>query len=177
MQVTVSHPTYGFITYEESAWTGKKKIAFDGIPLQKINKTTFQYQPVADDPFAHADASAETAAETAANNPAEPLTVTVKGSYVGGVSLLVNGETITLTAKASVLDIVLGVIPAVLFFCLIIGGAIGGGLGALIGMGLTILNKNIKKPIYKILICLGISLTILAIGIPLLLAMIAAQTV
>ena len=33
MQVTVSHPTYGIITYEESAWTGKKKIAFDGIPL------------------------------------------------------------------------------------------------------------------------------------------------
>ena len=163
MKVTVSYPAYGFITYEESAWTGKKIITFDGIPLTKINKTTFQYQPVAADPFASAEEAAA------------PVTVTVKGSYVGGVSLLVNGETITLTAKASALDITLGVIPAVLFFCFIIGGAIGGALGAMIGMGLTILIKTRKKTIHKVLISAGISLAVLAVGIPLLLATIAAN--
>lgn len=161
MKVTTSHPTYGVITYEESAWTGKKTIAFDGIPLQKINKTTFQFAPASVDPFAPAEETTE------------PLTVTVKGNYVGGVSLIVNGETVTLTAKASVLDIILGVIPAVLFFCFVVGGAIGGALGAMMGMGLTMLNKTRKKTIHKILICLGASAVMLAIGIPLFLLSLA----
>lgn len=163
MKVTVSHPTYGIITYEESAWTGKKIITFDGVSLLKINKTTFQYQPVAADPFAPAEEAVE------------PVTVTVKGNYVGGVSLLVNGETITLTAKATALDITLGVIPAILFFLLIIGGAIGGALGAMIGMGLTILIKTRKKTIHKVLISVGVTLAILAVGIPLLVLMILAN--
>ena len=94
---------------------------------------------------------------------------------LGGVSLLVNGETITLTAKATALDITLGVIPAILFFLLIIGGAIGGALGAMIGMGLTILIKTRKKTIHKVLISVGVSLAILAVGIPLLIVMIMAQ--
>ena len=145
MQTTVSHPTYGLITYEESFWTGKRIITFDGIPLTKINKTT------------------------------APVTVTVKGNYISGVSLVIGDETVTLTAKASVLDFVLGCIPAGLFFAFVIGGAIGGGLSALIGMGLTILMKTRKKTIHKVLICIGLSAAVLAVGIPLLLAALAAQ--
>lgn len=159
MQVTVSHPTYGLITYEESFWTGKKSILFDGIPLLKINKTTFQLPAASTDPFAATEESAE--------GVSAPVTVTVKGSYINGASLIIGGETVTLTAKASVLDIILGLIPAVLFFAFVIGGAIGGGLAALIGMGLTTLIKTRKKTIHKILISLGVTAAILAVGIPL----------
>lgn len=164
MQTTVSHPTYGIITYEESFWTGKRIITFDGIPLTKINKTTYQYQSLSADPFAASEESASA-----------PVTVTVKGNYISGVSLVIGDETVTLTAKATVLDFVLGCIPAGLFFAFVIGGAIGGGLSALIGMGLTILMKTRKKTIHKVLICIGLSIAVLAVGIPLLLAALAAQ--
>lgn len=164
MQTTVSHPAYGLITYEESFWTGKKIITFDGIPLTKINKTTYQYQPLPTDPFASPEEGASA-----------PVTVTVKGNYISGVSLVIGDETVTLTSKATVLDFVLGWIPGILFFAFVIGGAIGGALGAMIGMGLTILMKTRKKTIHKVLICIGLSAAILAVGIPLLLAALAAQ--
>ena len=167
MQTTVSHPAYGLITYEESFWTGKKIITFDGIPLTKINKTTYQYQSLPADPFASPEGDAGSASA--------PVTVTVNGKYISGVSLVIGDETVTLTAKATVLDFVLGWIPGILFFAFVIGGAIGGALGAMIGMGLTILMKTRKKTVHKVLICIGISVAILAVGIPLLLAALAAQ--
>lgn len=159
MQMTTSHPVYGLITCEESFWTGKNTLLFNGIPLQKINKTTFQLPVASVDPFAPAEESAEGASE--------PLMVTVKGSYLTGLTLTVGGEVITLSPKAKALDIVLGLIPAVLFFSFVIGGAIGGGLGAMIGMGLIIVMKTRKKTVHKVLICLGASAVVLVIGIPL----------
>ena len=169
MKTTIHHPTYGFITYEESAWTGKKIITIGGVTLVKIKKNVFQYTPMLGDPFA-------TAPEGEESTPLpSTVTVTVKGNYIGGVSLVIGEETIPLTIKASALDITLGVIPAVLFFIFILSGALGGALSAAIGMGLVILLKNCTKTIYKILISLGISVAILAVGIPLLLALISAQ--
>ena len=169
MKTTIHHPTYGFITYEESAWTGKKIITIGGVTLVKIKKNVFQYTPILGDPFA-------TAPEGEESTPLpSTVTVTVKGNYIGGVSLVIGEETIPLTIKASALDITLGVIPAALFFIFILSGALGGALSAAIGMGLVTLLKNRTKTIYKILISLGISVAILAVGIPLLLALISAQ--
>ena len=169
MKTTIHHPTYGFITYEESAWTGNKIITIGGVNLVKIKKNVFQYTPMLGDPFA-------TAPEGEESTPLpSTVTVTVKGNYIGGVSLVIGEETIPLTIKASALDITLGVIPAVLFFIFILSGALGGALSAAIGMGLVILLKNCTKTIYKILISLGISVAILAVGISLLLALISAQ--
>jgi hypothetical protein len=102
MQVTVSHPTYGIITYDEGFWTGKKTILFDGIPLVKIKKNIFQLP---------ADPTVE---------GSSPLTVTVKGSYIGGITLTVGDEVITLTQKAATSDYVLGILPGALFFAFII---------------------------------------------------------
>ncbi len=34
---------FGELTYEESFWTGKKKLSLNGKVLEKIDKTTFQY--------------------------------------------------------------------------------------------------------------------------------------
>ena len=169
MKTTIHHPTYGFITYEESAWTGKKIITIGGVTLVKIKKNVFQYTPMLGDPFA-------TAPEGEESTPLpSTVTVTVKGNYIGGASLVIGEETIPLTIKASALDITLGVIPAALFFIFILGGALGGALSAVIGMGLITLLKNRTKTIYKILISLGISVAILAVGIPLLLTLISAQ--
>ena len=169
MKTTIHHSTYGFITYEESAWTGKKIITIGGVTLVKIKKNVFQYTPVLGDPFA-------TAPEGEESTPLpSTVTVTVKGNYIGGVSLVIGEETIPLTIKASALDITLGVIPAALFLIFILGGALGGALSAVIGMGLITLLKNRTKTIYKILISLGISVAILAVGIPLLLTLISAQ--
>ena len=169
MKTTIHHPTYGFITYEESAWTGKKIITIGGVTLVKIKKNVFQYTPMLGDPFA-------TAPEGEESTPLpSTVTVTVKGNYIGGVSLVIGEETIPLTIKASALDITLGVIPAALFFIFILSGALGGALSAAIGMGLVTLLKNRTKTIYKILISLGISVAILAVGIPLLLTLISAQ--
>ncbi len=151
MQVTVSHPTYGLITYEESAWTGKKTILFDGIPLVKIKKNIFQ-RP--------ADPTVE---------GSSPLTVTVKGGYVGGVSLLVGDEVIPMTQKASAADVILGIIPSILFLIFIMGGAIGGAIAGMMGIGGVLLMKSRPNLKQKLLISLGASAVILAIGIPLLL--------
>ena len=104
MKTTIHHSTYGFITYEESAWTGKKIITIGGVTLVKIKKNVFQYTPMLGDPFA-------TAPEGEESTPLpSTVTVTVKGNYIGGASLVIGEETIPLTIKASALDITLGVI-------------------------------------------------------------------
>ena len=144
MQVTVSHPTYGIITYEEGFWTGKKTILFDGIPLNKINKTTY---------------------ELPATEEAPALTVTVKGSYIGGITLTVGDEVITLTPKASTSDYVLGILPGALFFALIMQGAIGGALAGMMGFGGVLLMKSRPNMKQKLLISLGASAVIIAIGV------------
>lgn len=153
MQVTVSHPTYGLITYTESFWTGKKTILFDGIPLLKIQKNMYQLP---------ASRSAEGAAEGAS-----PLTVAVKGSYISGASLIVGDETIPLTSKPATSDYVLGILPGALFFALIMQGALGGGLAALMSFGGILLMKSRPGMKQKLLISLGASAVITAIGVAL----------
>ena len=147
MQVTVSHPTYGVISYDESFWTGKKTILIDGIPLQKINKTTYQLPA---DP---------------ANPESAPVTFTVKGSYVGGVTMTDGSETITLSPKASAADYILGILPGALFFGLIMQGAIGGALAGMMGFGGVLLMKSRPNLKQKLLISLGVSAVIVAIGV------------
>lgn len=149
MQVTVSHPTYGIITYEEGFWTGKKTILFDGIPLVKIKKNIFQLP---------ADPTAE---------GSSPLTVTVKGSYIGGITLTVGDEVITLTQKAATSDYVLGILPGALFFAFIMQGAIGGAIAGMMGFGGVLLMKTRPNMKQKLLISLGASAIIVAIGVAL----------
>ena len=153
MQLTYSHPTYGLISCEESAWTGKKTICFDGIPLVKKNKTTYEL-PATDD------------------TPA--LTVTVKGSYVTGLNLIIGAETIELTQAPRWYDYVLAILPAVLFWCFIIGGAIGGAVAGMMAVGGIMLMKSLPKVWQKLLVSLGVSFVIVAVGIVLLIAILGA---
>ena len=147
MQVTVTHPTYGLITYTEGFWTGKKTILFEGTPLIKIQKNVYQLP---------ADPAVE---------GSTPLTVALRGSYISGVTLTIGTEIITLTKKPATSDYVLGILPAALFFALIMQGALGGGLGALMGIGGLLLMKSRPNMKQKLLISLGASAVIVAVGV------------
>jgi hypothetical protein len=155
MQITVSHPTYGLITYEESFWTGKKTILFDGVPLVKLSKNTFQIP---------------------SDGTTPPVTMTVKGSYLGGLTLFTPDEVITVTGKPTVADYVLGILPGALFFGLIMQGAIGGALAGMMGFGGVMLMKTRPNLKQKLLISLGASAAIIALGIAIVVAVMSQMT-
>ena len=146
MQITHSHPTYGLITYDESFWTGKKTILFDGIPLVKKNKTTF---------------------EVPATETTPALTVIVSGNYISGLKLTIGEEVVTLSEKPRWYDYVLGILPGVMLYLFIIQGAIGGGLAGMLGVCGTFLMKSRPNIGQKLLISLGSSAVIVAVGIAL----------
>ncbi len=155
MQITISHPTYGIITYEEGFWTGKKTILVDGVPLQKVNKTTYILPADPSDP------------ESA------PVTFTLKGGFVGGVTMTDGSETITLSPKATTSDYVLGILPAALFFAFILQGAIGGAIAGMMSVGGIMLMKTRPNMKQKLLISLGASAVIVAIGIAIIIAVVS----
>jgi hypothetical protein len=144
MQATVSHPIYGLIIYDENFWTGKRVILVGGVPLIKIKKTDYELP-----------ATAETPA----------VAVTVKGNYVSGVTMTIGDEVITLVEKPAASDYVLGCLPAILFFLFVMGGAIGGALAGLMGFGGILLMKSRPNMKQKLLISLGASAVIVAIGV------------
>ena len=154
MQNTISHPTYGIITYDESFWTGKKTILFDGIPLQKVSKNTYLLPANPADPESN------------------PVTFTVKGNMVGGVTITNGTETITLFQKATATDYILGILPAVLFFLFILQGAIGGAIAGMMSVGGILLMKTRPNMKQKLLISLGASAVIIAIGIAIIVAVV-----
>ena len=148
MQATVSHPTYGLITYQESVWTGKKTFLFDGIPLVKIDKTTYELPATADSPA---------------------ITATVKGNFIMGLTMTIGDEVILLSEKPAVSDYILGGLPAVLFLIFIMQGAIGGAIAGVMAMGGLILMKTRPNMKQKLLISLGSSAVIVVIGVALIL--------
>ena len=155
MLITVSHPTYGVISYDENAWTGKKTILFDGVPLTMTGKNTYLLPATTEHP---------------------DMTVTVKGGYVGGVSLIVGEDTIVLTGKPSTADYILGILPAALLFALILQGAIGGAIAGAMGFGGVLLMKSRPTLKQKLLISLGASAVIVVIGVALIVLLLLGMT-
>lgn len=153
MQATVSHPVYGLIIYDENFWTGKRTIIVDGVPLVKIKKTSYELPATAESPA---------------------VAVTVKGSYISGVALIIGGEVITLIGKAAASDYILGILPASLFFAFIMGGAIGGGIAGAMGFLGVLLMKSRPNIKQKLLISLGSSAVIVAVGVAIIFYMIQA---
>lgn len=140
MKGNIQHPIYGDIQYTESVWTSKKTLTFNGVPAQSISKNEFMIGDIK---------------------------IELKGNYFSGVSILINGESMVLIAKPKWYEIILSVLPIVFIvvwgnnptLCSIfpvIGGAIGGGFGAVISMLSIYLMKKVTKPIHKILIGIGV---------------------
>lgn len=140
MKQTIQHETYGEILFEENIWTGKKSVSIGGIALEKIAKKEFKLP----------DGGA----------------AIIKGGFLQGAVLSVNGEDIRLTPKIKwyevllcvwpfILTIVWGNVPALCAIVPIVGGAIGGAIGGVFCV-LGLYGIRSVKPIWlKILIALA----------------------
>ncbi len=143
MQVTVEHPVYGQITYDENFWSGKRKIYLNSVELSKLNKLTYIFQ-----------------------NEEGVKEVKVKGSYLFGLKLDINGTVVQMTQPAKwyeyiaslslfVFIMVWGNSPTLVEIFPVIGGAIGGAISGFM-MYLTLaLMKSKDKWYLKLLIWLG----------------------
>ena len=133
MKYVTNHPTYGEIQLDWGFWTGKFKLAIGGKELKKVSKTGFELQLP--------DSEA-------------PVSVQVFGNNFKGFGVMIGTQPIQLSPPAKWYDIVLSVIPAVIWF-IMIGGAIGGGLGALSALTSLFLMIRTRSLLIKILIGVG----------------------
>ena len=149
MRQFVKHPIFGDIIYDENAFTGKKSLSVGGIDAEIIPNSKEEYV-------------------------VGERRVTLKGSFLTGVSLFIDDETIEIAPKLKWYEIALAVIPLAFLvtwgnsaeLCAIfpvVGGAIGGALGGVGGVLSLLLMKKSASPLVKVLIGLGIAAaTILA---------------
>lgn len=140
MKNIVNSETHGKIEYEESFWTGKKKLSINDVPLQKVNKKTF------------------------VTESGEQLII--EGNYLKGSSVQIGSEKIQLTPAVKWYEVVLSVLPFILIMvwgnsltlCLIVpvvGGAIGGAISAIFSFLNLFIIKDIKPIWLKILISIA----------------------
>lgn len=81
----------------------------------------------------------------------ETRTITIKGNMLSGFKLIDGDEEIVMLRKLSGLEWVLVLFPLVIG---VLGGAIGGGLGALAGIGNAYVVRQTKNPFIKIFVSL-----------------------
>lgn len=147
MKRLINHEKLGTIVYEESLWTSNKSLSINGVKLQKTSKKTFVL----------------TDKETGAVK-----TAYLEGSIVTGVTLSVDGVVVQLAEKSKwyeyafsvaifVLIMVWGNNPNLCKIIPVVGGAIGGGISGLGVVTSLVLMKNAQKPLFKILIWLGVT--------------------
>ena len=139
MKVVFQHEKYGTIVYEESAWTGKKKLFINGTELKKIDRKHWAYE-----------------------TGGVEITVELKGSAMTGVALIIDGEKIQITPKPTWYVLALSIL---MFSFVVVWGAsvelvkifpiVGGALGGAISGACAILNVyvagKVKNAGYKVL--------------------------
>ncbi len=140
MKVSKEIENIGTVCYEESVWTGTKTLFLDGVKLTKLSKTTFEY------------AKDETV-----------IQFSLDGNFLRGVNLVVNEEKYELIQKTAwyeyivsfiglVFILVWGNVPALCKIFPVVGGAIGGLIGALGAiLGINMMRVS-KKPVIRLLI-------------------------
>lgn len=150
MKETINHPTYGQILYDESFWTGKRKITVNGISAPAISRKEFLI---------------------------DGKKAVIKGSFYTGIKMYIESDIIELSPKPKWYELVLALIPIIfsltwgnsVALCSIfpvLGGGLGGGLSALCALTYLQFMKNEKNPLKKVLIGLaGVIVTILALYI------------
>ena len=147
MKSVIAHPVYGEIVYEESFWTGKKKISINGQALVKVGKGgkgIYAYQM-----------------------GEEVKTVMVQGSYLFGTKLAIGSEIVPVSPAPKWYEIVIS--AAILIFLIvwgnasitaaifpIVGGGLGGALAAAAGMGNLALSRFVPKWWQKLLVGIGV---------------------
>ena len=118
------------LIYEESFWSGKKVLKYDGVELKKISRNVFEY-----------------------DNGTSKEQFEVVGNMVLGVTIKMFGSEVQVTRKVAWYELVMSLFVAMP--CLILGGAIGGALGAIFGIINLFVIRNINKWWWKLLISIG----------------------
>lgn len=143
MKVTVHHVAYGEIEYVESVFTGRRDLSFSGRPLERKRRNLFLYKTGAGD-----------------------VECRIRGSYLFGTTLIVDGEEIVLTPSCKWYEIALSVllfafllvwgnVPALGAIVPIVGGALGGAVAGGAWYGALFLMRRVKGPGLKLLVWLG----------------------
>ncbi len=144
MKVVVENEKYGKIEYSESFWTGAKQISINGTKLEKKDRKNFSYQT-----------------ESGMEN------VYVAGNFLYGSVMTIQGENIQLSPKIQWYESIFPIL--MILFTLIwgsskslcaifpvVGGFVGGLISAIFACCCIIFTKQVKSPLYKLLIGLGI---------------------
>ena len=131
--------------YEENAWTGKRSLTVNGVPLTKTGKRQF----------------------SVTKEDGTVSYITVKGSFLSGISLLTSEGEVVLV-KNKWYDWVLIFLPMVGIVVGVAGcGAIGGALSAFFGLlgafvNATLLRSKLSMPI-RILLCIAVFAVVSAV--------------
>lgn len=139
MKEIIQHPVYGEIIYHESFWLGRKNLIVNKVISEQVSRQEFMIGE---------------------------KKATIKGSYLTGVSILIDDKAIELSPKTKWYEYLLAFLP--LLFLLVwgnsvalcsifpvVGGAIGGAIGGL-GFSISIsLMKKTKSTVSKLVIGIG----------------------
>ena len=140
MRVFVKDPVYGKIIYDENFWTGNKVITINGVQTDKFSKKVYTIQG---------------------------KMFIIKGNYITGISLYIDGKNITISRKTAWYEMLLAMLPF-LFLMIwgnssalckifpVVGGALGGALGGIAIVISLIFIKKQKSLLYKILIGIAV---------------------
>ena len=140
MKRVIQHPELGEIIYEESFWTGKKKLSINGEQLISKSRNVFE--------------------------TSDGKTVTLKGNIINGTKAEIDGNTVEISPSTKWYEYVLsfisfafvlvwGNVPSLCAIFPIVGGAIGGFISALISMLNIYLIKKTDKIWLKVVISLA----------------------
>lgn len=146
MKKVIQHPELGEITYEESFWTGSKKLFINGEELTKKSRNVFE--------------------------TSDGKTITLKGNILSGTKAEVDGNTVEIEPATKWYEYVLSFLSFA--FVLIWGNVtalceifpiVGGALGGLISAIFSVLNLYLIKKTYKLWLKLVISLASFVIAV------------
>ncbi len=149
MNYVINHAVYGEIRLEESFWTSQKSVTINGAALKRIGKMkkgqcTYEYETE--------DGKKQ---------------VTSKGTFVSGIQLTIDGETIQMGNGAAwyeiaacalmwIVMLVWGNVPNLYAIWPVLGGALGGALHAILALTAMLAMKSTKNIALKFVFWLGI---------------------
>ncbi len=141
MKTVVQNEKYGEFVVDENVWTGKIKVFLNGKELAKVDRTRYLIE--------------------------EKKYIDFTGNSIKGLYMTVDNQTTQVTAPAKWYEIALSVLIFVviliwgnsLTLCSIVpvvGGAIGGGLSAMLAVVNLFVMRGIKNVALKLLAFVGI---------------------
>lgn len=146
MKVTINNEQTNnkVLEFEESFWTGKRTIIYDGVVLTKIKRSVYEYKK---------------------DDVVEKFTI--KGNQLIGITINMFGKTLEVERKLTWYEIVLSlsILVACLTFGIITKSVIAGAFVGGIGGGLAFTNAIIIRQIDKWYLKVIVSLQLLAISL------------